>query len=152
MLGYVLRTINTYLDTSIFVKWPNDILADKDKLAGILIENMLTGNNIKHAIIGIGLNVNQEKFSENLENVTSLKKLTNLNFDKDKLLEEIVESIKYFINFIESKDFKVLDRLLIFILTEFPVTEISMGSDKSRPGNSNSKNNSFFIFTTHILR
>jgi len=125
----VLRTVNTYLSIATFVKWPNDILADNDKLAGILIENMLTGNNIKHAIIGIGLNVNQEKFSENLENVTSLKKLTNINFDKDKLLEEIVESIKYYVAFIERKDFLSLKKLYLTKLYKFQTP--SMFEDNS---------------------
>ncbi len=125
----VLRTVNTYLNTSIFVKWPNDILADKDKLAGILIENMLTGNQIKQAVIGIGLNVNQEKFSENVKNVTSLKKLTNLNFDKDKLLGEIVESLKYYINYIECKDFMRLKKLYLKKLYRFEIP--TMFEDKS---------------------
>ncbi|MFB6306595.1 MAG: biotin--[acetyl-CoA-carboxylase] ligase, partial [Flavobacteriales bacterium] len=54
------------------IKWPNDILIDNEKAAGILIENVWNGNEIKHSLTGIGLNVLNEEFNE--ENITSLKK------------------------------------------------------------------------------
>ncbi len=40
------------------IKWPNDIYVNQEKIGGILIENVIQGNLIKTAIIGIGLNVN----------------------------------------------------------------------------------------------
>ncbi len=40
------------------IKWPNDIIVQRKKLAGILIENSLMGTHIQHSVIGIGLNVN----------------------------------------------------------------------------------------------
>jgi len=76
------------------IKWPNDILADEKKIAGILIENVVSNGKIKYSIIGIGLNVNQEIFSKELSNASSLKLLTFKNFDIDKLLLEIRDSIK----------------------------------------------------------
>ena len=59
------------------IKWPNDIMVNDKKIAGILIENQLLGKNIKFSNIGIGINVNQLNFS-NL-NATSLSKELNLN-------------------------------------------------------------------------
>ena len=44
------------------IKWPNDILASKGKIAGILIEHSVTAGNIAHTIAGIGLNLNQTEF------------------------------------------------------------------------------------------
>ena len=44
------------------IKWPNDILVNSKKIAGILIENQLRGTNIQSSIIGIGLNILQTKF------------------------------------------------------------------------------------------
>lgn len=44
------------------IKWPNDILTDNGKLAGILIENTLSDKGVKSSTIGIGLNVNQIDF------------------------------------------------------------------------------------------
>jgi BirA family biotin operon repressor/biotin-[acetyl-CoA-carboxylase] ligase len=53
------------------IKWPNDILVDEKKIAGILIENQLNKQQISSTIIGIGLNINQANFG-NLT-ATSLK-------------------------------------------------------------------------------
>jgi BirA family biotin operon repressor/biotin-[acetyl-CoA-carboxylase] ligase len=52
------------------VKWPNDILVNGEKIAGVLIENQLKGNTIASSVIGIGLNVNQRVVD--LPRVTSL--------------------------------------------------------------------------------
>ena len=52
------------------VKWPNDIYINNKKVAGILIENQLSGYTLKSSIIGVGLNVNQKLF-ENIS-ATSL--------------------------------------------------------------------------------
>src|SRR5690606_20336083 len=65
------------------VKWPNDIYVDGEKIAGILIENSIRGKHWNHAVVGIGLNVNQEQFQEvglkrngQVGSPTSLKLLT----------------------------------------------------------------------------
>lgn len=54
------------------IKWPNDIYVGKKKICGILIQNILAGKSLKHAIVGVGLNVNQEKFDPKLPNPTSI--------------------------------------------------------------------------------
>jgi BirA family biotin operon repressor/biotin-[acetyl-CoA-carboxylase] ligase len=46
------------------IKWPNDILTKKGKIAGILIEHGISGKTISHSIIGIGLNLNQLDFPD----------------------------------------------------------------------------------------
>jgi len=50
------------------IKWPNDIYFQNKKIGGILIENIVAGSRIKACIIGIGINVNQQKFDEKLQN------------------------------------------------------------------------------------
>ena len=57
------------------IKWPNDILVAKQKIAGILIQNKLKGNVITHSIIGLGFNVNQVVFMPYSPAATSLKLL-----------------------------------------------------------------------------
>ncbi len=47
---------------SAHVKWPNDIVVDERKIAGVLIENQLRGSRISSSIIGVGINVNQTEF------------------------------------------------------------------------------------------
>ncbi|OFZ09102.1 MAG: biotin--[acetyl-CoA-carboxylase] ligase [Bacteroidetes bacterium RIFCSPHIGHO2_02_FULL_44_7] len=44
------------------IKWPNDLYCGERKIAGVLIENQLHGALVKSAIVGIGLNVNQDEF------------------------------------------------------------------------------------------
>ncbi len=75
------------------IKEPNDILAGRNKICGILIENVISKNKIKQSIIGIGLNVNQEKFP-GLAFATSLKKITGKHYDREQLMDEISNSLK----------------------------------------------------------
>ena len=78
---------------NIKVKWPNDILSAKQKLGGILIENIVKTEGIVASIIGIGLNVNQIDF-EGLPNAGSLKSVTNKNYDLDELLNLLIFQIE----------------------------------------------------------
>ena len=77
------------------VKWPNDILSGNQKICGILIENILNGNLIRSAIMGIGLNVNQINFGK-LEKVSSLKLLLGRTLELDELTTSILEKLKYY--------------------------------------------------------
>ncbi len=61
------------------IKWPNDILAGKQKIAGILIENSLQGRCIERSLVGIGLNVNQTDFGK-LNRATSMRIQTGRSF------------------------------------------------------------------------
>ena len=55
-----------------WVKPLNDIWVEDKKICGILIEHSIRGNHISWTIIGIGLNVNQTIFPEDLPNPTSM--------------------------------------------------------------------------------
>ncbi|MBN1142868.1 MAG: biotin--[acetyl-CoA-carboxylase] ligase [Bacteroidales bacterium] len=71
------------------IKWPNDILINNKKVAGILIENTVSGMNLNTSVIGIGLNVNQDAFPEGITNATSLKLESDREFDLDHTLENL---------------------------------------------------------------
>lgn len=75
----------------VFIKWPNDIMAGNKKICGILIENTIRGNKIKHSIVGIGLNVNQTLFENSLKQATSIKAYLNSkqNFELLKLAKKL---------------------------------------------------------------
>ncbi len=87
-------TLQPKLGSSLKIKWPNDVFYKDEKVAGILIENSLSGNFIQHSIIGIGLNVNQTKFSEKIKNISSLKKITKQEWDLEELLASICKNIE----------------------------------------------------------
>lgn len=75
------------------VKWPNDILSANKKLAGILIENILSEGKIMGSIIGVGLNVNQEKF-DNLPQAASMKTAGNAEFNLEEVLKVILNDLE----------------------------------------------------------
>lgn len=89
----LLNTLKKHNIPDVSIKWPNDILSGKKKVAGILIENSFKSASEITSIIGIGLNVNQMNF-ENLPLASSLAVVTNTLFDKDRLLSETVVEIQ----------------------------------------------------------
>lgn len=74
------------------LKWPNDVLIHDQKVCGILIENQLHGQQFVQAVVGIGLNVNQEKFA--WAGATSLKALAGHGFDKSDTLTVLMEQLE----------------------------------------------------------
>ncbi|WP_298765123.1 biotin--[acetyl-CoA-carboxylase] ligase [uncultured Polaribacter sp.] len=106
----ILEVLNLKVLKSLRIKWPNDILSGNQKISGILIENILKGSKIKSSVIGIGLNVNQVDFSIKLKNVSSLKLLTDKTFNLDTLLIELVNSLKLYLNRLETKQFDYLEK------------------------------------------
>ena len=92
----IVKTLEGYNVPNLAIKWPNDILSDHHKIAGILIENSIKSNQIEFSVIGIGLNVNQELF-KGLTKVSSLKSILGMPIDKEELLHKLIENIqKYF--------------------------------------------------------
>lgn len=83
----VRKFVSSISKTKISIKWPNDILADSKKIAGILIENTIKSDGTFVSIIGIGINCNQTEFSEEIK-ATSLTKINNQLYDLDFLLNE----------------------------------------------------------------
>ena len=73
-----------------WIKPPNDIWVDTKKICGILIEHSLRGNHISWSIIGIGLNVNQTSFPDDLPNPTSMK-LEKEGVDIEDLISEFID-------------------------------------------------------------
>ena len=69
-------------------------LSDRNlKRAGILIENVLSADNIERSIAGVGINVNQIKFLSDAPNPVSMAQITNMSYDLDTLLEDVCSTI-----------------------------------------------------------
>lgn len=81
----VFDTLKHFLLPDLTVKWPNDILSGNKKISGILIENIFSNNQTCHAIIGVGINVNQTVFKD-LPHASSMKNISGKLFDKDEVL------------------------------------------------------------------
>ncbi|MGB1204875.1 MAG: biotin--[acetyl-CoA-carboxylase] ligase [Chitinophagales bacterium] len=76
------------------LKWPNDIYISDKKIGGILIENSITGQYLGSSVIGIGLNVNQINFPENIANPSSLQLETGQVFEVIDLIEKLCHEIE----------------------------------------------------------
>ncbi len=112
----VNNTIKYYLDKlKCEIKWPNDILVNRKKIAGILIENNLTGRNLEYSIVGIGLNVNQLDF--NGLKGTSLKQELEVDFSLREVLQKLIENIEaYYLKLKASKNSEIKEEYLESLL------------------------------------
>jgi BirA family transcriptional regulator, biotin operon repressor / biotin---[acetyl-CoA-carboxylase] ligase len=76
------------------IKWPNDIYFNDRKAAGILIENKIKGLQWQFAIIGIGINVNQQHFNDDLTNAISIQQILQQELDLFTLVNEICNQLQ----------------------------------------------------------
>jgi len=91
----VQKALVKWLGEGVSVKWPNDIYYGDQKLGGMLIENMLSGTTYKSAVIGIGLNVNQRVFTQQIAaRAISVGQILQQDVDLIQLLAEICSHIE----------------------------------------------------------
>ncbi len=88
----VLEVLAGFDIPGLAVKWPNDIMAGKSKIGGILIENAVREAGRISSIIGIGINANQRVFS-GLEKASSLTLQTGRGYDTSAIAEAIGRKI-----------------------------------------------------------
>lgn len=83
--GLAVRDVVANFCPDVKIKWPNDIYVNNKKIAGILVQNILKGTDIKATVIGIGLNVNEADFPNEIPNPISLKKITKIDHDLSEI-------------------------------------------------------------------
>ncbi len=77
------------------IKWPNDILADGRKLAGILCEAKSEADVIHYVVVGIGINVNARSFPKELgDSATSIRRETGSDCDRPRLLAAVLNAFE----------------------------------------------------------
>jgi BirA family transcriptional regulator, biotin operon repressor / biotin---[acetyl-CoA-carboxylase] ligase len=76
---------------TVWVKWPNDVLISDKKVCGILIENQIQGAKLGQAVVGIGLNVNQNEFE--WPHASSLCLCAGRYFNRAEVLEKVLEKL-----------------------------------------------------------
>lgn len=91
------ETVQKHLpEHAIQIKWPNDLYCGDKKMAGVLIQNFLKGNMIEYTVVGMGLNVNQEKFLSDAPNPVSMKQCTHREFDLEELSNELLHILSFY--------------------------------------------------------
>jgi BirA family transcriptional regulator, biotin operon repressor / biotin---[acetyl-CoA-carboxylase] ligase len=91
------------------IKWPNDIYVGNSKLAGILIENSIKANHLDSSIIGVGLNLNQERFVSDAPNPVSLKQITGKDYKIEEVALKIWELLSFWFENLQSRSFSEID-------------------------------------------
>lgn len=90
------------------IKWPNDILYEGQKLAGMLLENFIQDGRLI-SIAGIGINVNQERFPDFRPEATSMKRLSGDIFEVKSVLVALYQAVEHYLKFLP-KEGRLLKR------------------------------------------
>ena len=90
---------------NIYIKWPNDIYINNQKVCGILQEVIQNGNNQKYLIIGIGINLVSHPTIRN-QNISDIKKETKVLIKNNEMLNEIKKSFQTFFKNIKFYSYK----------------------------------------------
>ena len=91
----VVRAIANISGLKPRIKWPNDILLDGKKVAGVLVESAIAGDDVNHSIVGIGINVglDAEEFDEIAGAAISLNQASAGDIPREELLREILQQL-----------------------------------------------------------
>lgn len=100
------------------IKWPNDIYWHDKKICGILIENELEGKYLSQAIIGIGLNINQNTFTSSAPNPISLSQIIGKEIDREEILSKIIHAIIGGYKSLEA-DFKEASTIISYLYNSY---------------------------------
>lgn len=77
------------------IKLPNDLLLNSKKICGILTESTTIKNIVNEIFIGIGFNINQEDFPEDIKEIaTSLYRETEIKYNVEEIICKIIENIE----------------------------------------------------------
>ena len=89
----VARSIRQVAGLYPSIKWPNDVMIEGRKVAGILAESALSGSQVRHAVVGIGVNVALDVSAdpEIAATATSLNHASGAENDRAELLRRILQ-------------------------------------------------------------
>lgn len=107
----VCKVISDVISFKAKIKWPNDIMIEDRKVAGILIENQLSGQQINGSIIGVGINVNQSQFGDEYGKATSLSLETGQHIDREMVLSKMLTEIYSGLELISNNNFDTVSKL-----------------------------------------
>jgi BirA family biotin operon repressor/biotin-[acetyl-CoA-carboxylase] ligase len=108
MTSFVLaETLNEFTNANIQIKWPNDVLLNGKKIAGILTELSAEKNKINYLVVGVGINVNQtaDDFPLELKGIaTSLRRVNRKKTNRVELLQTfLIRFEKEYLKYCEKK-------------------------------------------------
>lgn len=106
----VAQALENLYQLNVELKWPNDVLVGKRKIAGILLESTSKGNKINRIVVGVGINVNQPNFPGKYDlPPTSVRKEFKEAVNRERLLSEILNNFEVMLEVVEKDKNKILD-------------------------------------------
>ena len=117
----IFNALLNWAGADLKIKWPNDIYYENNKIGGVLIENSILNSYLSTAVIGIGININQENF--NIQKATSLKNILKLGHDLE--ISQIIEKL---LECIENEYFKLRNNQIDLLKTDYLDHLFRMGS------------------------
>lgn len=91
----LINTVEKLYNYKLDIKNPNDIMYNSKKIGGILTQIITNGEKIKYLLIGIGMNVNQDEFPKEIENIaSSLKKEFGIEFSREEIIAEFCNTFE----------------------------------------------------------
>ena len=104
----IMQIIKPETKSLLQIKWPNDVLVDKKKISGVLVNNYVNNSEEIWAVVGVGINVNSnpENIVDLIYPATSMKNLTNKKFNVKNLIEKFSERFNQdYLNLISDDNF-----------------------------------------------
>ncbi len=134
----VLGMLTEFLPASqydIQIKWPNDVLVNGDKIAGILIENILSASTgagrLQSSIIGVGINVNQVVFDATKRSAASLCLLLDKELDLNLVLERFCKHFEALYLSLKQNRFEHINKQYLLNLFQYNQTAAYSASNKN---------------------
>ena len=102
----VVKVLENADFSKLTIRWPNDVLLNHRKMCGIICEQYE-----KAVICGIGMNVNIDDFTTELNNATSLKIEAGHDFDIDEIINQIIGTFNPLYNELQNKGLRIKEVL-----------------------------------------
>ena len=115
------------------IKWPNDVLVDGKKIAGILSESVMQGHNFKGLVLGAGINLNANP--DDLKQITD-KEVTALNIEVNKSIDKTIFLDRFLDKFFASYD-EFLEKGFVMIKNDYIKRACFLGKEISVKGFNN---------------
>lgn len=100
--------LSTYVNA--LIRWPNDIVVNDKKIAGILLEG-ISSSDVNYLFIGVGINTNVKELPNELQ-ATSIYIETKKEVDNEKLLDEVVSYINRYLGMSDEDTIRLLNQYL----------------------------------------
>lgn len=117
----VREALASFISQPVQIKWANDILIASKKTCGILIQNILVGEQIQASVVGIGINVNQLHFGEHLPRATSMALATGNQFEVASVMNEVCQQFERYYLLLRQGNFKSLEATYYQYLYQYQV-------------------------------